>query len=364
MGYATWQREFDAIEARGRAEGLKQGMERGLEQGMEKGRLKGKIEALRQLVTWKFGVDAWRATTAWLGPIPAPLVVDNAMREVVQCDTAASFLRRIRRLGDGDQVSKVRSHQASLIAPLLVALACAETSAPAPRPTTQMRDSAGVTIVHNARPADDSRLPWRVGPEPSITIGAIDGTEHEALFGVSDATKLSDGRIVIANGGTRELRVFDASGTWLTTWGGHGEGPGEFTGLYGVDRWPGDSIIAWYGPRRTISVFDEQGNHGRNFALTHDPATSAMDRFRPHSVTADGAVLAVHHPEAADTVAAQLRDAEGQIQTEFGAHPGREWYIHNPQSDDSWLFAKTFGGEPVWTTWVPTSSSATPHVTS
>ncbi len=94
MGYATWQWEFDAIEARGRAEGLKQ--------GMEKGRLEGKTEALRQLVTWKFGVDAWPAVTAWLGPIPAQTLVDDAMREVVQCDTAASFLRRIQRQGDSD----------------------------------------------------------------------------------------------------------------------------------------------------------------------------------------------------------------------------------------------------------------------
>ena len=51
-----------------------------------------------------------------------------------------------------------------------------------------------------------------------------------------DATKLSDGRIVVANGGSDELRIFDRSGTHVGTWGGQGEGPGEFTALGPVER--------------------------------------------------------------------------------------------------------------------------------
>ncbi len=189
---------------------------------------------------------------------------------------------------------------------------------------SEIRDSAGVQIVENPRPADDLRLPWRIGPEPSVSIGALEGAEPYMLYLAWDATRLRDGRIVIANVGTDELRVFDASGTHLATWGGQGEGPGEFTGLWQVEPWPGDSIVAWHAPRFGISVFDAQGNFARTIRLVHDEGISPMQRFRPQSTKRDGTILAAHSPEGGDTVAVQLRDGKGEVQSSFGTHPGRE----------------------------------------
>ena len=87
------------------------------------------------------------------------------------------------------------------------------------------------------------------------------------LYQVTDATRLSDGRIVVANSGDGQLRVFDASGIHVATWGGQGEGPGEFGNLVRVEPWPGDSIVAWFGPRLGVLVFDSEGNLGRTFTL-------------------------------------------------------------------------------------------------
>ncbi len=86
------------------------------------------------------------------------------------------------------------------------------------------RDSAGIRIVENARPADDSRLPWRIGSEPVVSIGEVLGEEPYLLDLVSDAIVLPDGRVVVANTGTNELRVYDAAGVHMATWGRKGEG--------------------------------------------------------------------------------------------------------------------------------------------
>jgi len=145
------------------------------------------------------------------------------------------------------------------------------TSDPAPEP----RDSAGIRIVENERPADDSRLSWRMGPEPSVSVGDVTGEDPYLLDEVGDATILPDGRIVIANTGTNELRVFDPGGTHLATWGGEGEGPGEFTSLGAVERWRGDSVVAWNQSTRVVSVFDARGVVGRSFAL--DPEAGALE---------------------------------------------------------------------------------------
>jgi len=121
------------------------------------------------------------------------------------------------------------------------------------------RDSAGIRIIENARPADDSRLPWRIGSEPAVSIGEVVGAEAYLLHRANDATILPDGRIVIANTGSNELRVFDSAGVHLATWGREGEGPGEFTNLAGVASWPGDSLVAWNRWTWVISVFDAEG---------------------------------------------------------------------------------------------------------
>ena len=91
---------------------------------------------------------------------------------------------------------------------------------------TLVRDSAGVRIVENARPPDGSRLDWRLGPEPLVSIGQLDGEEPYLFERVFGATMLTDGRIVIGDDGPKELRVFDRGGNHLETWGGAGGGPG------------------------------------------------------------------------------------------------------------------------------------------
>ena len=132
-----------------------------------------------------------------------------------------------------------------------------------------VEDSAGVTIVTNDPPAPDSRLPWRFGAQPSLSIGSVDSGEADQLFQITDATRLPDGRIVIANSGSNELRVFNADGSHAGTWGGRGEGPGEFTSFSptAVALWPGDSIAAPNPWGTRLSLFDRDGNHGRDVPL-------------------------------------------------------------------------------------------------
>jgi len=61
-------------------------------------------------------------------------------------------------------------------------------------PDTHQRDSAGIRIVENARPPVGSRLGWRIGQEPEVSIGVLEGDDPYMLFAVRDAMILSDGR--------------------------------------------------------------------------------------------------------------------------------------------------------------------------
>ena len=228
--------------------------------------------------------------------------------------------------------------------------ACQEGGDSAAGLYSEVHDSAGIVVVENARPDDGSRLGWRIGAEPALSIGVLEGEEPYMLHRAYDATMLSDGRIVVANTGTQELRVFDRSGAHVATWGGEGQGPGEFTDLSQIEPWPGDSIIAWFGPQIGFSVFGPDGNHGRNFVLAGQERISPMQRFWPAAATGDGLILARHGPEAADTIVMQLRDRDGEVRASFGTHPSYEWHLLD-EGDRSILYRKTFGGEPVWGLW-------------
>ena len=96
--------------------------------------------------------------------------------------------------------------------------------------------------------------------------------------------RLADGRIVVPNSGSDEVRVFDASGVHLATWGRSGEGPGDSTPWWKSSPGQGDSIAAWYGPRRGVSVFDLDGNFAREITLERDPDDPRSRYVRPGAV--------------------------------------------------------------------------------
>lgn len=192
-----------------------------------------------------------------------------------------------------------------------------------------VRDSADVRIVENPRPPSGSRLDWRVGTEPAVSIGAREGEGPYLLHRAQDALTLSDGRIVVANTGSHELRVFDASGIHVATWGRRGEGPGEFFPLVQVHRWRGDSLLALYAPANHLSLLDSEGNFGRVFTLARDDSF-----FQVETVLAGGAILSsdwVSRGGLSDGLSRpeetyRVRDAEGDMVSFLGSFPGTEWF--------------------------------------
>lgn len=94
-------------------------------------------------------------------------------------------------------------------------------------------------------------------------IGVVDGAQEYQLFRVTGATRLSGGRLVVANSGTSQLRYFGSDGEFLFSVGGYGLGPGEFRDLKGVYEVAADTILAFDEIGRT-SYFDADGQFVRS----------------------------------------------------------------------------------------------------
>ena len=228
----------------------------------------------------------------------------------------------------------------------LMAIACERERRSPTGLRAQLRDSVGIRIVENARPAEGSRLDWRIGPEPAISIGELEGEEARMLFGVTDATKLSDGRIVVVNGGSGELRVFSAAGTHWASWGGRGEGPGEFDNLNQVERLPGDSVVAWEFLGASLTLFDGDGNFVRTSRVERRAADLPTHEFHPLSAMGDGSVLASLHPSFVDTVTVEVWDTDGGLRSSLGTHVAREPHTVVGRTSYERIFGWTLAREP------------------
>lgn len=139
----------------------------------------------------------------------------------------------------------------------LLTLACATPDASAP--TAMVRDSAGITIVENEAPGPATPK-WTLTAEPTLELGVVDGDPAQQFNGVVSALRLSDGRLVIGDSGSKEVRFFTADGRHLRTVAGPGEGPGELRSLIAVSRFEGDTLIVSDWPIGQWHWFTAEGD--------------------------------------------------------------------------------------------------------
>ncbi len=154
-------------------------------------------------------------------------------------------------------------------------------------PVTTTTDSAGVTIVTNLGPQWGEGEGWRLSEVPVLDLGTFDIEGPESFERVVGTRRQSSGVIVVAEGGTQELRFFDEDGGYIRTVGRQGGGPGEFESLRFLRLWQGDSLIVHDG-RGPVSLFDSAGQFGRSFLL--EPADSVRFPY-PIGLLASGELV-------------------------------------------------------------------------
>lgn len=101
---------------------------------------------------------------------------------------------------------------------------------------------------------------FRPAPEPQVVIGDRGDSPEYRLHLPTGALRLSDGRIVVANSQSRQLRFYGADGEHHYSVGREGEGPGEFGGPVGLHRDVGDTVMAWDRRQRRVTRVAPDGS--------------------------------------------------------------------------------------------------------
>jgi hypothetical protein len=190
------------------------------------------------------------------------------------------------------------------------------------------RDSAGVIIAENAGALPEGSGGWVISPEPEVQIGAIEGDDAYLLFRAWGATRLSDGRIAVANNRAPDIRVFGPGGEHQHTFGQRGEGPQDFDSPVLMGKLPGDTLVVVDRILRRVNLYHPDEGFVRG--ATADPAIAGY--LLVEGMFGSGAPLVWTSEWDVDMPNGLYRfplnytsvGLDGSIETEFGSFPGDE----------------------------------------
>lgn len=203
-----------------------------------------------------------------------------------------------------------------------------------------VRDSAGVTIVDQ----DLTRLTsvCTLDPEPVVSIGVEEGAPEYMLAQLFGAVRLSDGRIVLAQRTTNDIRYFAPDGTFIRSSGRKGRGPGEFESPFYLNVLPGDTLyVGDYRPWQFL-VFGPEGDWVR----TVRPMPLVINVPSPAIVLANGQLIlgkASRDDAPPETFPREYVDLiryapTGELLDTLGRYPNGRYGQVKPAPDATFIF--------------------------
>lgn len=144
-----------------------------------------------------------------------------------------------------------------------------------------VRDSAGIEIVEHSAGFIAGLPVWDLEPEPILDLGGGDHPAEE-FTSIRGALRFGDGRVLVAEGGSNELRLFGPDGTYLATWARQGQGPGEFGSVSSPMLEGRDTVLVTDLSARRTARFSADGRFLGQFQHPQSPdAAGYVNLIRP-----------------------------------------------------------------------------------
>lgn len=264
--------------------------------------------------------------------VPHSASPESLIMRILPSASASSGLSPVAPRGGAAATPPTRSQRISRAAPVMGAVCClfvsaCGTDAPA-GPTFTLRDSAGIAIATNRGDLPVDGGGWRVSAEPTLEIGTMEGDEAYLLFRVWGATRLSDGRIAVANNRAPDIRIFDPEGRHLHTFGRRGEGPEDFDSPVLMGKLPGDTLVVVDRLLRRINLYhpEEGFIRGATAAPEIQGYLLTVGMFASGSVLVQRTEWTEDLPNGFFRFPTRYRSValDGSLEHDFGDFPGNE----------------------------------------
>lgn len=192
----------------------------------------------------------------------------------------------------------MRSLAILIALPALCVLAACGTAAEQPaEPAARIFEEDGVRVVESSAPRFAGADEWSVSSRPVVTIGVDEGPEPYMLSAVAGIRFLPGGGLAVADR-SNEVRLFDADGAHLRSFGRSGSGPCEFESI-GTPWVADDGSIAvedWRSQRVSVIGSDGECLDTLSLQLPEHQVTSLYARFGNGDLLVGGLELSWHPP--------------------------------------------------------------------
>lgn len=168
---------------------------------------------------------------------------------------------------------------------------------------------------------------WTLGSQ-LLVIGGDTLPGHD-LFRVGWPVRAPDGNVVLADGSTNEIRVFDSSGRLVSSFGGTGGGPEEFRGIARLWLLPPDTVMTFDGGSARVAFWSMSGTLLSSVSLPLELRPNVIRR------TSDGSFIGVLRAPIQrrsqgelwiDSVSLIRIAADGMSHSELGKYPQTTTY--------------------------------------
>lgn len=199
--------------------------------------------------------------------------------------------------------------------------------------TTALRELTedGIPVLETVVPAWGAGDGWSIDPQPRVQIGVAEGADHDMLAEPRRARFLPDGGIVIPDGASNDVRVFDDAGVFVMRAGRSGSGPCEFAVI--GEAWPaadGSLAVPDFGSRGRVTLLGAAGEclGTRSIQMQAYSASDVFGRFPNGDLLLGAWSLSRRRPPAGAAVewthATLLRMPWGGTAFELATVPMRE----------------------------------------
>jgi hypothetical protein len=120
---------------------------------------------------------------------------------------------------------------------------------------------------------------WTIATKPELAIGDAMAEDEYMFQSISAARLLPDGRVVVADNGLLEIRMYGKDGKFLQRIGRRGSGPGEFAYIPALWLTSKGKIAAWDARTRRITIYTGDGNLENTHKLAVSPIGSNIQVY-------------------------------------------------------------------------------------
>ena len=177
------------------------------------------------------------------------------------------------------------------------------------------------------------QVEWQLSSAPLWSIGEEAAPSPKVFHDVRGALLIGDTLVVVADGSSHHLRIFDRDGGFVRSFGDYGDGPGEFRRIAWIGMCGGATVVVYDELRWRVTKWSLQGQ-----LLADFPIEGAGDGRPPYSVSCgpDGRYAVTGWPdiEAASAtvgpyrpgVSVSVAGVSGHTEKAIGTFPGPERY--------------------------------------